>query len=78
MDVYHNPEMPETIKCRVSKVNKVLGTDISREEMVSYFERLDMKVEGEGDTMLVTPPTVRQDMKEEIDCVEEVARLLRF
>ena len=78
VDVYHNPEMPETIKCRVSKVNKVLGTDISREEMVSYFERLDMKVEGEGDTMLVTPPTVRQDMKEEIDCVEEVARLYGF
>lgn len=78
VDVYHNPEMPETIKCRVSKVNKVLGTDISREEMVSYFERLDMKVEGEGDIMLVTPPTVRQDMKEEIDCVEEVARLYGF
>lgn len=78
VDVYHNPEEPKTIKCRVSKVNSVLGTEISREEMVSYFERLDMKVEGEGDIMLVTPPTVRQDMKEEIDCVEEVARLYGF
>lgn len=78
VDVYHNPELPETIRCRVSKVNKVLGTDISREEMVSYFERLDMKVEGEGDIMMVTAPTVRQDMKEEIDCVEEVARLYGF
>lgn len=46
VDVYHNPEEPKTIKCRVSKVNSVLGTEISREEMVSYFERLDMKVEG--------------------------------
>lgn len=78
VDVYHNPELPKTIKCRVSRVNKVLGTEISREEMVSYLERLDMKVEGEGDTMLVTAPTVRQDMKEEIDCVEEIARLYGF
>lgn len=78
VDVYHNPETAKTITCRVSRVNKILGTDISREEMVSYLNRLDMQVEGEGDTMLVTPPTVRQDMKEEIDCVEEVARLYGF
>lgn len=78
VDVYHNPELPKTINCRVSRVNKVLGTDISREEMVSYLERLDMKVEGEGDMMLVTAPTVRQDMKEEIDCVEEIARLYGY
>lgn len=78
VDVYHNPETAPIIKCRVSRVNKILGTDIAREEMVRYLERVDMKVEGEGDVMLVTPPTVRQDMKEEIDCVEEVARLYGY
>lgn len=78
VDIYHNPETPKTISCRVSRVNKILGTDISRKEMVSYLERLDMQVEGEGDTMLVTAPTVRQDMKAEIDCVEEIARLYGF
>ncbi|WP_425755163.1 phenylalanine--tRNA ligase subunit beta [Ihubacter sp. rT4E-8] len=78
VDVYHNPQKPVTISCRVSKVNKVLGTEIPREEMEGYFKRLDMEVAGEGDIMLVTPPTVRQDMKEEIDCVEEVARLYGF
>lgn len=78
VDVYHNPETAPTIKCRVSKVNKVLGTEIPREEMEGYLRRLDMQVEGEGDVMLITPPTVRQDMKEEIDCVEEIARLYGF
>ena len=78
VDVYHNPEVAPTIKCRVSRVNKVLGIEISREEMTGYLQRLDMKVEGEGDVMLVTPPTVRQDMKEEIDCVEEIARLYGY
>ncbi len=78
VDVYPNPETAPEIKCRVSRVNKVLGIEIPREEMVGYLERLDMKVEGEGDIMLVTPPTIRQDMKEEIDCVEEIARLYGF
>lgn len=78
VDIYHHPETPKTIACRVSRVNKILGTEISREEMVSYLERLDMQVAGEGDTMLVTAPTVRQDMKEEVDCIEEVARLYGF
>lgn len=78
VDVYPNPETAPEIKCRVSRVNKVLGIEIPREEMVGYLERLDMKVEGEGDIMLVTPPTIRQDMKEEIDCVEEIARMYGF
>ncbi len=78
VDVYPNPEKAPTIRCRVSQVNKILGIDISREEMTGYLQRLDMKVEGEGDVMLVTPPTVRQDMKEEIDCVEEIARLYGY
>ncbi len=78
VDVYHNPEVAPTIECRVSRVNKILGIDISREEMTGYLNRLDMKVEGEGDVMLVTPPTVRQDMKEEVDCVEEIARLYGY
>lgn len=78
VDVYKNPETAQPILCRVSRVNKILGTEISREVMVSIFERLDMKVEGEGDNMYVTAPTVRQDMKEEIDCVEEVARLYGY
>ncbi|MGN0658488.1 MAG: phenylalanine--tRNA ligase subunit beta [Emergencia sp.] len=78
VDVYKNPETAPVIECRVSRVNKVLGIEISREEMEGYLRRLDMKVEGEGDIMLVTPPTIRQDMKEEIDCVEEIARLYGY
>ena len=62
----------------VSRINKVLGIEISREQMVSYFESLEMKVSGEGDDLYVTPPTVRQDIEMEEDLIEEVARLYGY
>lgn len=78
VDIYPAPERAKTVKARVSRINKVLGTDISRETMVGFLESLEMKVEGSGDEMLVTPPTVRQDLPEEVDFVEEVARMYGY
>ena len=78
VDVYEYPEEAPTVCARVSRINKVLGTDISREQMVEYFHRLEMEVTGEGDDMFITPPTVRQDLLEEVDYVEEVARLYGY
>ena len=72
-------EWPATpVKARVSRINKVLGIDISREQMVGYLESLEMKVEGTGDELIVTAPTIRQDIEIEEDIVEEVARLYGY
>ena len=78
VDVYKVPEEAPTVTARVSRINKVLGTSLSREDMVKIFESLEMKVEGEGDDMVVTPPSVRQDLLEEVDYVEEVARIYGY
>lgn len=78
VDVYKQPEKAKTVDARVSRINKVLGTDIPREQMVKYLESLEMKVEGSGDILTVTPPTVRQDLLEEVDYVEEVARMYGY
>ena len=78
VDVYKNIEMAKPVNVRVSRVNHVLGIDVTREFMVNVFESLEMKVEGENDLMIVTPPTIRQDLLEEIDFVEEVARLYGY
>ena len=78
VDVYPNPETAPVVTARVSRINRVLGTDIPREQMVQYLEGLEMKVEGEGDNMIVTPPTVRQDLLEEVDYVEEIARMYGY
>ena len=78
VDVYPQVEEARPVHGRVSRINKILGLQLSREEMVKYFESLEMKVEGEGDDMYVTAPTVRQDIEIEEDLAEEVARLYGY
>lgn len=78
VDIYKSPEHPQVVSARVSRINKVLGTDLSREEMVVILESLEMKVQGTGDDMIVTAPTVRQDILKEVDFVEEIARMYGY
>jgi phenylalanyl-tRNA synthetase beta chain len=78
VDVYPSVRKPKAVKARVSRINKVLGTSISRKEMESILESLEMKVEGEGDDLIITAPTVRMDLPEEVDFVEEIARMYGY
>ena len=78
VDCYPNPETAKTLDVRVSRINYVLGIDLSRDEMKAMLEGLEIKVEGEGDVMRVTPPTIRQDLLEEEDYVEEIARMYGY
>ena len=78
VDNYPVPETAKTIDIRVDRINHVLGIDITREDMVAMLESLEIKVEGSGNIMTVTPPTVRQDLLEEEDYIEEVARLYGY
>ena len=52
------------------KINHLLGTDISKEQMVEYLNRLEIPVEG--DTILV--PSFRPDLNLMADIAEEVGR----
>lgn len=78
VDIYKSPEHPKVVSARVNRINKVLGTNISRDEMVAILESLEMKVQGSGDDMIVTAPTVRQDILQEVDFVEEIARMYGY
>ncbi len=78
VDNYPSPEPDKTIDVRVDRINKVLGIEITREEMVGMLESLEIKVAGEGNIMTVTPPSIRQDLLEEEDYIEEVARLYGY
>ena len=49
-----------------------------RQEMVDILESLEIKVAGSGNIMTVTPPTIRQDLLEEEDYIEEVARIYGY
>ena len=78
VDVYPTTVSAQTIDVRVSRINKVLGIDITSDAMADMFRLLEMQVITEGDILKVTPPTFRQDLTEEVDFVEEVARLYGY
>ncbi len=78
VDAYPAPEAAKTIDIRVDRINHVLGIELPRETMVDILEGLEIAVSGSGNIMTVTPPTIRQDLLEEEDYIEEVARIYGY
>lgn len=70
IDIINHVPQPRTVKLEPEKINRLLGTDISREDMVRYLNRLEIRVEG--DDILV--PSFRPDLNHMADIAEEVAR----
>lgn len=78
VDVYPNKQDAYPVDVRVDRVNAVLGIDLSGREMEQIFDSLEMEVSRLGNNMKVTPPTIRQDLQEEIDFIEEIARIYGY
>lgn len=76
IDVYPNKREPITIAYDWDRINKFLGTDLSEEEMVDYFTRLEFIVDQANKQ--VTIPTFRPDITIMADLAEEVARLYGY
>ncbi|MCX5913219.1 MAG: phenylalanine--tRNA ligase subunit beta [Deltaproteobacteria bacterium] len=75
VDVYPRKIEPGKISLRPSRVNQILGTSISPEEIFASLKSLELAVEVQGGgSCQVIPPTFRVDLQREIDLVEEVAR----
>ncbi|MDD4769746.1 MAG: phenylalanine--tRNA ligase subunit beta [Eubacteriales bacterium] len=67
-----------SISVSVAKINGLLGADIPREQAVSFLANLGLKVEGDGDNLMVHVPGRRQDLLSWQDIAEEVGRLYGF
>ena len=70
IDVINYVPEEKTLPLEVDKINRLLGTDISKADMVQYLKLLEIPVEG--DTILV--PSFRPDLNLMADVAEEVGR----
>ena len=56
-------------------INNLLGTNISKEDVLDVFRRLDFKYEVNDEIITVTVPTRRLDISIKEDLIEEVGRI---
>ncbi len=67
---------PQTLELSAKETNRLLGTNFSRTEIRDFLISVEFHIsEGEADTLLVTAPSFRVDIKRPEDLMEEVARL---
>ncbi len=82
IDKYPRHYVPNTVKLRLSEIQRSLGIDIPADEVISILLALDFSVEKQQNVLHVTAPDHRLDIGvDEIgtaDIIEEVARIWGF
>ena len=73
------------IPLRVHQVNRVLGSDLDMEQTADMLQALSLKVqplssqiEAKTVNLMVQVPSFRRDLKQEVDLLEEIARVHGF
>ncbi len=76
VDVYGKKKETVRVPFDADEINALLGTDISKEEMLSYFKMLDLVYDEETDEVIA--PSFRHDLFCLADLAEEVARFYGY
>ena len=74
IDVYPTKQKINKIKLDVDRINNLLGTKISKQEMIDILEKIDIKVEND----FVIAPYFRMDLEFVADVAEEIARFYGY
>lgn len=76
IDCYPGKVEPRVLQLEDEKINALLGTEVSRSDMVRILRSVGIEVDEA--TGKVTVPTFRQDIEEMADLAEEVARFYGY
>ena len=74
IDIYPTKQKIHKIKIDADKINKLLGTDLSKTEIIKILEKLDIKVEND----VAISPYFRMDLELLADLAEEVLRFYGY
>ena len=74
IDILHFVPQPRQLPLEPERINRLLGTEISRADMVAYLNRLEIPVEGDQ----IHIPSWRPDLVCMADIAEEVGRLYGY
>lgn len=76
VDVYSARKEPVRVPFQPEKINDILGTDISREDMLEYLSRVELTYDEASNEIIA--PTFRHDIFRTADLAEEVARFYGY
>lgn len=76
VDVCCETREPSRVPFEPERINHILGTDLTKEEMLSYLARVELVYDEK--TNEIVAPTFRQDIHCTADVAEEVARFYGY
>lgn len=76
VDVYPNVRTEKRVPFSWERTNKVLGTSLTKEEMIGYFKKIELGFDESTNEVIV--PSWRQDVLSQADLDEEVARFFGY
>lgn len=76
VDVYPNKKGRVRVPFEPERINALLGTNVSVEEMLGYFKMLELDYDEAKQELII--PTFRQDLLRTADIAEEVARFFGY
>ena len=76
VDVYSKKKEPVRVKFEPEKINDLLGTDLTKEEMLGYLQRVELIYDAAANEIVA--PTFRHDIFRTADLAEEVARFYGY
>ncbi|OEH91886.1 phenylalanine--tRNA ligase subunit beta [Bacillus solimangrovi] len=78
IEIDHLDKRESVVTIKGERINKVLGTEISTNEIGGIFDRLKFNYTVDHDSFIVNVPSRRWDITIEEDLVEEVARMYGY
>ena len=76
LDVYPVKKEGNRVAFEPEKINRLLGTDISKEDMISYLKSVELEYDEKTNEIVV--PSWRQDVRRMADVAEEIARFYGY
>jgi phenylalanyl-tRNA synthetase beta chain len=78
VDVYPEPQKGQRVSVSLSKINAVLGTNLTSADVADAFTRLGFAYKEEGGVFEVVAPFERLDLTIAEDLAEEVGRIVGY
>lgn len=72
------PVVQKEILLRKEKVNKVLGIELTNDDIITVFDKLSFDYKEDNSNFIVTIPSLRMDISIEEDLIEEIGRIYGY